>query len=127
MSEQAEPHDRPGQPDVPDVDAVTGAVLNASKLLKVVSERSLASVADQVTLPQLRLLAVLERYGNTKLVDLADRLGVNPSTAMRMLDRLITAGLAERLRSPGSRRETLLRAHAGRTGRGGHRHGGPPA
>jgi DNA-binding MarR family transcriptional regulator len=91
-----------------DVDAVTRAVLTASRLLVAVSARSLAAVEDRVTLPQFRLLVVLSTHGAAKLVVLADRLGVKPSTAMRMIDRLIAAGLADRQINPDNRRETVL-------------------
>ncbi|MEV6399107.1 MarR family transcriptional regulator [Streptomyces sp. NPDC051907] len=94
---------------VDDVDAVTRAVLTASRLLVAVTARSLAAVEDRVTLAQLRLLVVLSTHGSAKLVVLADRLGVNPSTAMRMIDRLIAAGLADRQTNPDNRRETVLR------------------
>lgn len=103
-------------PSEPDVDDVTRAVLIASRLLVAVSVRSLATVQDRVTLPQFRLLKVLSAQGGAKLVSVAERLGVNPSTAMRMVDRLITAGLAERGINPGNRRETVLRlTEEGRT------------
>ncbi|MFF8830926.1 MarR family winged helix-turn-helix transcriptional regulator [Streptomyces sp. NPDC015131] len=92
-----------------DVDAVTRAVLTASRLLVAISARSLAAVEERVTLPQFRLLVVLSTQGPAKLVALADRLGVNPSTAMRMIDRLIAAGLVDRRVNPESRRETILR------------------
>ncbi|MEV0035610.1 MarR family transcriptional regulator [Streptomyces sp. NPDC050804] len=95
-----------------DVDAVTHAVLAASRLLVTVSAHSLAAVAERVervTLPQYRLLAVLATHGDAKLVEVAERLGVNPSTAMRMLDRLIAVGLATRQSNPDNRRETMLR------------------
>ncbi|WP_432081291.1 MarR family winged helix-turn-helix transcriptional regulator [Streptomyces sp. WAC 04229] len=91
-----------------DVDAVTRAVLAASRLLVAVSARSLAEVEERVTLPQFRMLMVLFTRGATKLVGLADHLQVAPSTAMRMVDRLIAAGLADRQTNPGDRRETLL-------------------
>ncbi|WP_427164650.1 MarR family winged helix-turn-helix transcriptional regulator [Streptomyces sp. C1-1] len=91
-----------------DVDAVTRAVLTASRLLVAVSARSLAEVEERVTLPQFRMLVVLSTRGATKLVTLADLLQVAPSTAMRMVDRLIAAGLADRQTNPGNRRETLL-------------------
>ncbi|MGW2257673.1 MarR family winged helix-turn-helix transcriptional regulator [Streptomyces sp. NPDC001780] len=100
--------DRPAD-DVDDVDDVTHALLTASRLLVDISARSLAAVADRVTLPQFRLLAVLGGHGDAKLVEIAERLGVNPSTALRMLDRLIAAGLAVRHANPASRRETMLR------------------
>ncbi|MFD8810860.1 MarR family winged helix-turn-helix transcriptional regulator [Streptomyces sp. NPDC059627] len=91
-----------------DVDAVTLAVLTASRLLVAVSARSLAEVEERVKLPQFRMLVVLATRGATKLVTLADLLQVAPSTAMRMVDRLIAAGLADRQTNPGNRRETLL-------------------
>ncbi|MBY8341041.1 MarR family transcriptional regulator [Streptomyces spinosirectus] len=91
-----------------DVDAVSRAVLSASRLLLAVSARSLAEYEDRVTLPQFRMLVVLETRGATKLVALADLLQVAPSTAMRMVDRLIAAGLADRQTNPENRRETLL-------------------
>ncbi|MGC0334839.1 DNA-binding MarR family transcriptional regulator [Streptomyces sp. SAI-170] len=92
-----------------DVDAVTSAVLTASRLLVAVSARSLAAVEERVTLPQFRMLVVLSTRGATKLVALAELLQVAPSTAMRMVDRLIAAGLADRQANPDNRRETLLR------------------
>ncbi|MFJ5528827.1 MarR family winged helix-turn-helix transcriptional regulator [Streptomyces sp. NPDC093261] len=91
-----------------DVDAVTRAVLTASRLLVAVSARSLAAVEERVTLAQFRMLVVLSTRGTTKLVALAELLQVAPSTAMRMIDRLIAAGLAERQTNPANRRETLL-------------------
>ncbi|MBC9728866.1 MarR family winged helix-turn-helix transcriptional regulator [Streptomyces sp. TRM68367] len=98
--------------DEDDVDAVTRAVLTASRLLVAVSARSLAAVEERVTLAQFRMLVVLFTRGATKLVDLADLLQVAPSTAMRMIDRLIAAGLADRQTNPDNRRETLLRLTA---------------
>ncbi|MGA5128218.1 MarR family winged helix-turn-helix transcriptional regulator [Streptomyces olivoreticuli] len=94
--------------DTDNVDAVTRAVLTASRLLVAVSARSLAAVEDSVTLPQFRLLVVLSTHGSAKLVTVAELLGVNPSTAMRMVDRLIAAGLASRQVNPTNRRETVL-------------------
>lgn len=91
-----------------DVDAVTRAVLTASRLLVAVSASSLAEVEERVTVPQFRMLVVLATRGATKLVALADLLQVAPSTAMRMVDRLIAAGLADRRANPENRRETLL-------------------
>ncbi|MER7176953.1 MarR family winged helix-turn-helix transcriptional regulator [Streptomyces mesophilus] len=99
----------PAHPHLPGVDAVTRAVLTASRLLVAVSARSLAAYEDRVTLPQFRLLVVLSAQGASKLVALADGLGVSPSTAMRMMDRLIAAGFADRQINPANRRETVLR------------------
>ncbi len=91
------------------MDAVTRAVLTASRALVAVSARSLAAVEEKVTLPQFRLLVVLSVHGAASLTAVAEVLGVNPSTAMRMTDRLIASGFAERKLNPGNRRETRLR------------------
>ncbi|GAB3971510.1 MarR family transcriptional regulator [Actinoallomurus acanthiterrae] len=95
-----------------DVDAVTSAVLTASRLLVAIAARSLASVEERVTLPQFRLLVVLATHEETKLVTLAEHLTVNPSTALRMVERLVAAGLIDRRVNPASRREILLRLTA---------------
>jgi DNA-binding MarR family transcriptional regulator len=92
-----------------DVIALTSAVLTASRLLVAVSARSLAAAKERVTLPQFRLLVLLATHGETNLVTLADRLVVNPSTALRMVDRLADGGFVSRRVNPDSRRETLLR------------------
>ena len=95
--------------DAEDVEAVTAAVLTASRLLVSVSARSLGATGERVTLPQFRMLVVLAGRGESKLVTLAERLAVNPSTAMRMVDRLTAAGLVSREVNPESRREVQLR------------------
>jgi DNA-binding MarR family transcriptional regulator len=99
----------PGPGNADDVDAVTRAVVTASRLLVAVAANSLAEVEDRVTLAQFRMLVVLSTRGATKLVTLAELLQVAPSTAMRMIDRLIASGLADRQTNPGNRRETMLR------------------
>ncbi|GGR20176.1 MarR family winged helix-turn-helix transcriptional regulator [Streptomyces roseolus] len=95
------------EPAVDDIEAVTRAVVTASRLLVAVSARSLATVEESITLPQFRMLVVLSTHGPSKLVALAEHLGVQPSTAMRMVDRLIAAGLVSRRTNPENRRETV--------------------
>jgi DNA-binding MarR family transcriptional regulator len=98
----------PKQPPLDDIDAVTDAVLTASRLLVAVSARSIASVDEQITVPQFRLLVVLDSNGPLKLTDLAEQLAVNPSTATRMVERLLTTGLISRRTNPESRRELVV-------------------
>ncbi|NYD44752.1 DNA-binding MarR family transcriptional regulator [Actinomadura luteofluorescens] len=105
-----------GDVEVGDIDEVTSAILTASRFLVAVSARSLAAVEEAVTLPQFRLLVVLSSQGSAKLVSLARSLDVNPSTAMRMVDRLAAAGLVSRQASPHSGREVQITLTA--TGRG---------
>lgn len=100
-------------PDGDEVDAITEALLTASRLLVGVSARSVASVAGSITLPQFRLLVALGSRGPMKLVTLAGLLGVNPSTATRTVERLVTAGWVERNSNPSSRREITVELTAG--------------
>ena len=90
------------------VDAVTDAVLTASRLLVGLSARSISAVEDSITLPQFRLLVVLHSRGPLRHSTLSDHLGVAPSTASRMVDRLVAADMVRRDASPNSRREIMV-------------------
>lgn len=103
----ARPAENAGRPD--DVTVLTSAVLTATRLLVAVSVRSLGAAKERVTLPQFRLLVLLDGHGETKLVTLAEHLAVNPSTALRMVERLAGRGFVSRRVNPDSRREVLLR------------------
>lgn len=87
---------------------MVSALLTASRLLMAVSARSLASVEETLTLPQFRMLVALDNRGPLSLSQLAAELGVQPSTAMRMIDRLEAAGIVVRGSSPTDRRATIL-------------------
>ncbi|MET7799660.1 MarR family winged helix-turn-helix transcriptional regulator [Streptomyces decoyicus] len=98
----------PGEDLDHDVEEVIAAVLTASRLLVGISARALGRLAPSLTLPQLRALVVLDGQGPVKLAALAGALNVNPSTAMRMVDRLEAAGSVTRQARPGNRREVVL-------------------
>jgi DNA-binding MarR family transcriptional regulator len=91
-----------------ELDDVVTAILTASRVLVGVSARSLADVEDTVTLTQFRTLVVLDSHGVINLNRLAELLAVNSSTAMRMIDRLLSAELVTRKDNPANRREVLL-------------------
>jgi DNA-binding MarR family transcriptional regulator len=88
-----------------DLDQVTDAVLTASRVLVAVAARSLVAAEDQVSLAQYRVLVVLASRGPQRLADLAHALGVQPSTATRVCDRLVDRRLIRRQRAQGDRRE----------------------
>jgi DNA-binding MarR family transcriptional regulator len=90
------------------VNEITDAVLYASRVLVAVAARSLAGVADQVTLPQYRALVVLAAKGPQSLRELAEVLDVHTSTATRMCDRLVRKRLVRRRQSRQDRREVVL-------------------
>lgn len=89
------------------VDAITDALLTASRLLVAISARSIAFVDDSITFPQFRTLVILSNRGSVNLATLAGLLDVKPSAAGRMVDRLVGAGLIDRQPHPTSRRELL--------------------
>ena len=88
----------------PQSDDVAEAVLRASRALVAVAARSLATVADDVTLSQYRALIELAARGPLRLADLADALTVDRSTATRMCDRLVRKRLVARRRGSADRR-----------------------
>jgi DNA-binding MarR family transcriptional regulator len=80
------------------------AVLGASRALVAVAARSLANVAEDVTLAQYRVLIELAARGPQRVADLATALGVDRSTATRMCDRLVRKRLVSRRRINEDRR-----------------------
>jgi DNA-binding MarR family transcriptional regulator len=95
------------EPEIaPSTSELVDAVLASSRALVALSARSIADNTD-VTLPQYRMLVVLD-HAPSNLTALADALDVIPSTAMRMVDRLVTAGLVQRTVPQEDRRVTHL-------------------
>lgn len=89
------------------LDVITDALLTASRLLVAISARSIARVDETITIPQFRTLVILSNRGPVNLATLAGLLGVQPSAAGRMVDRLVSSGLIDRQPHPSSRRELL--------------------
>lgn len=81
-------------------DELVTAVLTASRVLVSASARSLAAAGETLTLPQFRTRVVLESRGPMNISRLGEHLDVIPSTAMRTVDRLVTAGMPERTPTP---------------------------
>ncbi|CAM3515806.1 MarR family transcriptional regulator [Mycobacterium frederiksbergense] len=90
------------------IDAITDALLTASRLLVAISARSIADVDETLTIPQFRTLVILTNHGPVKLATLAGLLDVQPSTTGRMVERLVAAGLLDRRQNPDSRRELVV-------------------
>jgi DNA-binding MarR family transcriptional regulator len=89
------------------LDVITEALLTASRLVMTISARSTAQVDESITIAQFRTLVTLSNQGPINLATLAGLLGVQPSATGRMVDRLVAAGLIDRLPHPTSRRELL--------------------
>jgi|SRR5579884_1033623 len=80
------------------------SVLRSRRLLAVLHHGSGA----RLTPTNLRALDVLAQEDGLRVRDLGDRVGIDDTTASRLADRLETAGLLERRRSPNDRRATVV-------------------
>lgn len=65
-----------------------------------------------LTLPQLRTLLILAEEGPLVIGQIAQRLSIGLSTGGHLVDRLVQAGLAERMEDSEDRRRTLARLTA---------------
>jgi DNA-binding MarR family transcriptional regulator len=93
-----------GKPSAEQIDAV----LRASRALVGMAAASIAQVDDLVTVPQLRVLVMVDTRGPLNLAAVAAGLEVNPSNASRTCDRLIKSGLLDRRDSAEDRRNVTL-------------------
>lgn len=84
------------------------AVMLAARVLVAITAQSVAALAEQVTLPQLRVLVMVVSGGPLNLNAVARGLGVHPSNATRACDRLVAAGLLRRSEDAADRRNLVL-------------------
>lgn len=92
----------------PDLDALTEAVLHASRALVAIAARSLSAAPSDVTLPQYRALVVLASRGPQRTAELAAELDVAPSSITRLSDRLVRKRLVSRRASLDDRRQVTI-------------------
>ncbi|WP_169747768.1 MarR family winged helix-turn-helix transcriptional regulator [Demequina subtropica] len=83
----------------------TAATLASSRALLGIVARSLAPALTEVTVPQFRVLVVLSQSGPLRMGDLAERIGIHPSTLTRTVERLEHGGWIVRTPVPDNRRE----------------------
>jgi DNA-binding MarR family transcriptional regulator len=91
-----------------DLDAVIGAVLRATQAFVGLALRSLAAAGTPITLPQYRMLVTLDGKGDQTFLAFTARLGGDRSTATRMCNRLVNAGLIDRSSDPSDRRAVVI-------------------
>lgn len=65
-----------------------------------------------LTLPQLTALHFVQAHGFVTLTDLASDLGTQPPAASAMVERLVAAGMVQRLPDPEHGSRVLVLAHA---------------
>ncbi len=84
------------------------AVQAACRVLVAISSQSIAAVEDQVDLTQFRALVIVASRGSLSLGELADAGALHLSTASRMCERMVAAGLMNRADDPTNRRQLIL-------------------
>jgi DNA-binding MarR family transcriptional regulator len=80
----------------------------ATRVLAGVALRSLDVLDGTVSLPQFRVLAVLDDLGSARSTQVARALGLDGSTVTRLADRLVGAGYVVRGSDPGNRTVVTL-------------------
>jgi DNA-binding MarR family transcriptional regulator len=93
--------DRPNQ--------ATEAMMAVSRTMTAIVARTLSEVADELTVPQLRVLVLLNSRGPMNLTTIAQHLAVNPSNASRTCEQLVAAGRISREPHANDRRSAVLR------------------
>lgn len=78
--------------------------MTATRSIVGLAARSLAEVSDDVSLAQYRVLVLLDGHGPRTMGQLADSLGVNPSTVTRVCDVLVEKKFIRRKAAEGNRR-----------------------
>lgn len=86
----------------------TEAMMAVSRTMTAIVARTLSAVAEQVTVPQLRVLVLLNMRGPMNLTTIAQHLDVNPSNASRTCGQLALTGKLRRAPDPQDGRSTVL-------------------
>jgi DNA-binding MarR family transcriptional regulator len=84
------------------------ALLDLSRVLMGITLRAVAAAPVALTVPQHRVLLTIAADGPRRVGALADDLGVNQSNASRIIDRLVSQGLAHRTRDREDVRASLV-------------------
>jgi DNA-binding MarR family transcriptional regulator len=90
------------------LDRQVDTVMEASRAFVALVAQTLAEGEVALTLPQWRVLAIVNRYGPQNLKAIAHWMGVHPSTATRACDALVASGLLDRREDPLDRRRIVL-------------------
>ncbi len=85
------------------------AVERALAPLVALVARAAESVSPRVSSSQLQALMCIARQGTVNLTGLAEALGAIASSASRLVDRLVAAGLVARTAATQDRREVSIR------------------
>jgi len=71
-------------------------MMAVSRTMTAVVARTLTEISEEITVPQLRVLVLLNSRGPMNLRTVAAHLDVNPSNASRTCDQLVSSGKVAR-------------------------------
>lgn len=83
-------------------------MMAVSRTMTAIVARTLSEVADDLTVPQLRVLVLLNSRGPMNLTTVARHLDVNASNASRTCDQLVTDGRVAKQPDRADGRSTVL-------------------
>lgn len=86
----------------------TEALMPVSRTMNAIVARTLTEVEEDFTVPQLRVLVLLNNRGPMNLSAIAQLLDVNPSNASRTCEQLVGAGRVMRSADDRDRRNVVL-------------------
>ena len=85
------------------------AIAGYQELIEVISSTRTMELPDShLSMSQMRVLMLLGGVGETRMSDLAPRLGISLSTLSSLVERLVEAELAQRRDDPRDRRNVLV-------------------
>jgi DNA-binding MarR family transcriptional regulator len=84
------------------------ALQSAARTFGAITAESIAQVGEDVTLPQLRVLVLASQPNHLNATGVAEALDIHLSSASRICDRLVQAGLLNRRDLPQDRRHIEL-------------------
>lgn len=87
----------------------TDAMMPVSRTMTAIVARTLSEMEPDITVPQLRVLVLLNSRGEMNLSAIAQHLDVNPSNASRTCEQLVRLELAGRAADEADRRNVVLR------------------
>jgi DNA-binding MarR family transcriptional regulator len=90
------------------VSAEIEVMIAAARVFAGITAESLAQADEGISLPQLRVLVLASRSESLNATEVATALQIHLSTASRLCDRLVQAGLLDRRDRPEDRRQLQL-------------------
>ncbi|AFV91032.1 Transcriptional regulator, MarR family [Acidipropionibacterium acidipropionici ATCC 4875] len=100
--------DNPGTPRAAETGDLADEAVEATRVLVDIAARSLLGVGDDITLPQYRVLVLVDGGETMRGVDLSRALGIHASTSSRLVNRLVVKGLMDRTPDAQDRRSNSL-------------------